>query len=482
MRYRLAPGVTRRSAGRVLIGGSPLRLLRLSEPGAAVVDALEQGRRPPQGVATERFLDRLAAIDVVVPVGEDGDPMIDGPVDVVVPVRDDLVGLERTLAALAATTGSADLRLVVVDDGSADAAAVASLAADAGARLVRNERALGPGGARQEGAGSGDAPWIAFVDAGVVPPPDWLVVLGRHLVAGAAAVAPRIASAEGPTALERYEATDSPLDLGPHGARVRPGSRRSYVPTALVAVSRAGFEEVGGFDTALRYGEDVDLVWRLDAAGASVRYVGDELVAFHPPRRTWPAVARQRFRYGTAAAALDRRHPHAAAPAVVSRWTLGVWALALAGRPVAAGGLAAGTGVALARRLRLDDRGAGAARLVVEGHLGGARALLAAAVRPWWPVSLLLVACSRRARRLAPLLLVPPVLDLVDRRRRGHPRRLDPIRWLAARLLDDVAYGAGVWAGAIRERSVRALLPRLVEWPGRSTAGPQAAADPTRQN
>lgn len=481
MRYRLAPGVTRRSAGRVLIGGSPLRLLRLSGSGAAVVDALERGDRLPDGAAPVRFLDRLADLDVVVPVGEVGDPTIDGPVDVVVPVRDDPDGLERTIAALVGTTGPAELRLVVVDDGSADADPVASLAAEAGALLIRNDGPLGPGGARQEGAARGDAPWIAFVDAGVVPPPEWLVVLGRHLVAGAAAVAPRIASAEGPSALERYEATDSPLDLGPEGARVRPGSRRSYVPTALVVVARERFEEVGGFDPELRYGEDVDLVWRLDAAGATVRYLGDELVALHPPRRTWSALARQRFRYGTAAAALDRRHPHAAAPAAVSRWTLGVWGLALAGRPFAAGGLAAGTGVALAKRLRLDDHGVGAARLVAAGHLGGARMLLAAAVRPWWPVSSVLIAVSRRARRLAPLLLVPPVLDLLDRRRRGHPCRLDPLRWLAARLLDDVSYGAGVWAGALRERSPRALLPRLVEWPGQGEKRP-VVGGPTRQN
>jgi hypothetical protein len=29
-------------------------------------------------------------------------------------------------------------------------------------------------------------------------------------------------------------------------------------------------------------------------------------------------------------------------------------------------------------------------------------------------------------------------------------------------LADDAAYGAGVWLGCVRTRSVRALLPRLV--------------------
>ncbi|MGH3627641.1 MAG: mycofactocin biosynthesis glycosyltransferase MftF, partial [Sciscionella sp.] len=40
--------------------------------------------------------------------------------------------------------------------------------------------------------------------------------------------------------------------------------------------------------------------------------------------------------------------------------------------------------------------------------------------------------------------------------------------YLAARLLDDLSYGAGVWRGCLRERSVVALLPLLHQWPGRA--------------
>jgi hypothetical protein len=36
---------------------------------------------------------------------------------------------------------------------------------------------------------------------------------------------------------------------------------------------------------------------------------------------------------------------------------------------------------------------------------------------------------------------------------------LDPVRFAAARRLDDLAYGAGVWWGAWRARSAAALLP-----------------------
>jgi len=34
-----------------------------------------------------------------------------------------------------------------------------------------------------------------------------------------------------------------------------------------------------------------------------------------------------------------------------------------------------------------------------------------------------------------------------------------PVRFIVARRLDDLAYGAGLWWGALRSRSPRALLP-----------------------
>jgi hypothetical protein len=37
--------------------------------------------------------------------------------------------------------------------------------------------------------------------------------------------------------------------------------------------------------------------------------------------------------------------------------------------------------------------------------------------------------------------------------------RVGPVRTAAARRLEDLAYGGGLWAGALRARSGRALLP-----------------------
>jgi hypothetical protein len=100
------------------------------------------------------------------------------------------------------------------------------------------------------------------------------------------------------------------------------------------------------------------------------------------------------------------------------------------------------------------------------GHLRGGLALARALRRAWPPAAVLLAVVSRRSRpALAAAVVVPGLLEWLDRR-----PRLDPARFLALRLADDLAYAAGVWAGCARERSARALLPDLGGAPRRSVS------------
>jgi hypothetical protein len=66
------------------------------------------------------------------------------------------------------------------------------------------------------------------------------------------------------------------------------------------------------------------------------------------------------------------------------------------------------------------------------------------------------IAVRRLRLPLAALVLAPPLLDWLDRR-----PPLDPARYVAARLLDDVGYSLGVWQGCAERRTVRPLLPLL---------------------
>ena len=264
--------------GAVLWGGTPLRLMRLTPAGAALAGGLLNGvpvRNEREGLLARRLLDSGLAH----PVPPDGAVEF----EVIVPARDRSRELDRCLAALSG------LAVTVVDDRSRDRARVAEVAARHGARLVVRDCNGGPAAARNSGLTATPASVVAFVDSDAVVDASGLRQLARHLADPVvAAVAPRI--------------SDPLLDMGSHPAGVRPGSAVSYVPATVLVVRRTDL----CFDESLRYGEDVDLVWRLGERGMTVRYDPGVVVEHSAANR----LAR-RFAYGTSAGPLSRLHPGA---------------------------------------------------------------------------------------------------------------------------------------------------------------------------
>lgn len=484
VRLRFDASVRRVDEGRVLIGGSPIRLLRLSASGSAVVDRLMNGRAVGDSPSVQRLARRLLDGGLAHPVVEPSGRRA-AEVTVVIPTLRRADGLARTLAAIAA--GSAvPGRVVVVDDGSEldDADAISAAVRAAGAELVRREVTGGPGAARNSGLAEVTTPMVAFVDGEVEPSPDWLAVLLPHFGDPAvAAVAPRVvplaarsgtgsrvSSIDSPGTiddlLERFERSRSPLDLGPAAARVAPRTRVAYVPTTTLVARVDAVTDVGGFDDRLQYGEDVDLVWRLVEAGHTVRYEPATSVA-HPIRPDLAAWLRQRFDYGSSAAPLSIRHPDALAPVSVSAWSAAAWGLAAAGFPSIGVGVAAVAAAQLPARLgNLEHPWVEGLRLAGGGTWAAWRPLATAVTRTWWPVALAAGLVSRRARRaVLAAALIPPLVDWWQ-----SDRALDPVRYSALHLLDDAAYGAGIWAGCLRERTIEPLRPDLHSWPGRKPA------------
>lgn len=444
----------RRHNGRVLAGGSPLRVLRLTEGGARLVDTWLRGQPVEPCPEHRRLAGQLIRAGVAHPL-YDGGPLGPGDVTVVVPVRDQAEMLESLLSALSGTR-AADV--VVVDDGSA---------APLPGAAVRHPVSRGPAAARNAGWRRARTSLVAFLDADTVPGPDWLGPLLRHFDdPTVVAVAPRVRSLPGRTALARYEQARSSLDLGPAAASVRPGSRVGHVPSAALVVRSEALRGVGGFDERMRFGEDVDLVWRLAQRGGQVRYEPGSVV-HHAPRARWSQWLRQRYQYGTSAAALAVRHGSAVTPVRISKWSALAWFAVFVGRP-GAGLAVAGVGAGLlARRLTPMGVPAGEAlRLAGLGHLGAGRVLGDAIGGAWWPPAAPILLLTRRGRRLLALLAARHLLEWS----RARPR-LGPGRWLAARAADDLAYGAGVWSGVISGRfrggAARALLPELSDWPSR---------------
>lgn len=447
MRLRFDPATM--TAGSALIGGAPLKVMKLSDAGARLVGQWRDGAEVKSGTGLAA---RLVAAGMAHP---EYDPGRLRPVDVtaVIPVRDHgdrLPGLLPLLADLAAT--------LIVDDGSRVPVPGAA---------CRHGSARGPAAARNTGWREVDTELVAFLDADVRPEPGWLDALLPHFEdPNVVAVAPRVRSAPGACALARYERARSSLDLGGTPAQVRPGARVAYLPTATLVVRVAALRDIGGFDEDLRFGEDVDLVWRLVARGGSVRYEPASQVV-HAPRANWRSWLRQRFDYGTSAAPLARRHGREAlAPLRVSRWTALAWLAAVVGRPGTGLAIAAGTAALLPRKLAPLGVPAGDALvLALRGHLGAGRFLAEALTRTWGPVAIPLLAATKRGRLV---LALASARYLTEWARTRPP--LGPGRWLAARAADDLGYGLGVWRGCLRERTVAPLVPDLSDWPGRRGA------------
>lgn len=436
----------RSNAGDTLVAGSPLRLFRLGAEGSRLADVLESDGTVPPG--TESLAARFVEAGAIHPIIESSSAStID--VTVVIPAHDEdpsrLEGLVTQLDGVA--------KVVIVDDGSPT-----RLPNISGAEVIRRDHAGGPAAARNTGASSATTDFVLFLDADTEWNPScWTVLLGHFDDARVGLVAPRVASTPGPDLVARYDATESPLDLGAQPARVKAGTRVSYVPSAALLVRRSVLESLSGFDEALRYGEDVDFVWRAIDAGHVCRYEASA-ITYHRPRASAQALLRQRWSYGSAAAALDSRHPGAATPLRVNRWSAVAWSLVAFGHPLFGVGVGAGSTALLTRKLgATPNKWLVAARLAGLGNLHAGRLIAGAISRTWLPISIVVALASRRLRIALLAALVVPNLY----RWRASRTDLDPIRYVAMRIADDGAYGAGVWSGVVRARRFGALRPRF---------------------
>lgn len=173
-----------------------------------------------------------------------------------------------------------DFELIVVDDGSVDGSA--ALAAAAGARVIAHPEPRGPAAARNAGAGAAGGEWLVFLDADCEVHPE---TLGR-LAAALADAEPDVAAVFG-----SYD--DSPAahglasrakNLAHHWVHQRGAGEAETFWAGCGAVRRAVFADLGGFDAA-RYPrpsiEDVELGFRLRAAGHRVRLLPDVQVRHH---------------------------------------------------------------------------------------------------------------------------------------------------------------------------------------------------------
>lgn len=444
-RVTFAAGVRR--VGATLIGGTPLRVLRLRDAGQEQLDRAlagetvdsESGRR-----LITRLLDGGQLVAEHTPARAPH-----ANVTVVLPVRGPAPHLQRLIDVIGRAEPG---RIVVVDDGSTVPLSVH------GAEVIRHVASRGPGAARNTGWRAASTELIAFLDADVMPTGHWLDdLIGQMADPAVVAVAPRVISTPTASTLGRYERHRSALDMGRRPGVVRTGGPLPYVPSAALLVRRSELDAVDGFDEQLRYGEDVDLIWRLnDRPGRTVYHPAVEVE--HVPRSSWTEWFGQRHAYGTSASALARRHGGAVAPFASDPW-FAVAAVAASTRRAAPLGFAALAVQHHRLRRRLADQvdrpGVEATRLSLLGLRHGTAMTASAVRRSWLPLAVAASIVNRRARRLLSAVMIgPPLLSWIAER-----PDIDPARWTVLCGVDDAAYCSGVWAGAWRDRSIAAVKP-----------------------
>lgn len=452
--------------GRYLFGGSPRRMLRLTDAGRRRVALWFSGRAHPVSEHERGFAGRLITAGMAHPRRPDATS--DRAVDVVIPVFDDPDGLVVTLRSLVVGRSSSPstLRITVVDDGSRIPVHVPDRIGTFPVSVIHHRTNRGPAAARNTGLDAGRSPLVLFVDAGVRLDTETIEALAAWMEDDrVVAVAPRVVSTLDTTWVGRYERDHSPLDIGLQAGEpcvIGPDRSARYVPSTVLLVERSALGHGHRFDEDLRFGEDVDLVWRLGRSGWVV--FDPELVARHDPRSTVTGLARQRFAYGSSAGPLALRHGSVLSPLVFGA----PLALACAAQAVlplrwsatATAGLLA---VDARRSGRLfDSATAGSPGAFALGTLETARAWTAStgalvrfAGRVGWPMTAVLIGqpFSGAVRRRAVLLLLTRLLMAW----RDAGMTAAPLS-----LIDDLAYGTGVWAGAIASRQPAAVVPSLV--------------------
>ena len=224
--------------------------------------------------------------------------MVLGVISVVVPVRNAGAVLGGQLAALCAQTYRGEWEVIVADNGSSDntrAVARAWIEQLPRLRVVPASGIRGPGAARNVGVRSAAGDLLAFCDADDRVAPEWLAACVRALVdADIVAGAVDVTTLADPPEQPRY------FDTRMFG----------FLPAGLganLAARRDAFFDLGGFDEALRVGEDIDFCWRSQIAGLRFTEAPDALVVKRVPNRTVD-VLRKNFVYGRSDAALYRRH------------------------------------------------------------------------------------------------------------------------------------------------------------------------------
>jgi GT2 family glycosyltransferase len=279
-----------------------------------------------------------------------------------------------------------DYEVIVVDDGSTDASA--AIATEHDVKLIRTPN-RGLSAARNAGLAAAEGEIVAYLDDDARPDPDWLTFLAAgfadsdHAGIGGPNLPPED---ESPVGRCVANAPGGPVHV------LLSDTVAEHIPGCNMAFRRSALAAIGGFDAQFRVaGDDVDVCWRLQAAGHTLGYHPAALV-WHRRRATLRRFFRQQRGYGRAEALLERKWPEKYNVRGDLRW---------AGRLYGAGGV---------RRSRIYHGTWGSGAFQPEVHTPPGRLLELAATPEWYLLLAVLAGGAALAPLWRPLLALLPLL------------------------------------------------------------------------
>ncbi len=312
--FQLKPGIRLIQAPEdgILLQSNPMRVLKINQAALDILKKCRSGLQPDQiknGVDSRTimpFLDTFVQGGLLdwVPAQQQALPAV----SIVIPVYNRPLEIEACLASLEALDYPLDkVEVIVVDDASRDH--TAAVVRRFNVRLIIQPHNLGQSAARNTGVTAASGEIIAFLDSDCIAQPGWLRELVPYfqdprvtLVGG------RVDAYYHEKRMDRYEQVCSALNMGPEPALGRGDRCVFYVPTCNMLIRKQIYAQVGGLDQSLHVGEDVDLCWRLMAAGHHLLYQPRGEVR-HKHRNSLLSGLLRRFDYGTSEAVLYARFP-----------------------------------------------------------------------------------------------------------------------------------------------------------------------------